>query len=271
MDWIESFFAILFVAVLGSLGVFLRLLPGIISKGVEKSIEHVYDKKLEGLKGDIQASNSALKSSVDYLAASQAELRSKVLSSVENLWQAIDDLQTAYSKVGIGLLSILTSEELDDCFGGRATNPHIRAEFKALEEGGILFFADTLKTIKNKLSGSEVFYVSSRLWFLYETIRRVHGRIGFLIGVSLREKKYRDWRFDKVMMSSLAEALSSDRIDHAKSRPVGGLNEILSWLMAEFVKEGSDVVRGSAEFEKSVSQIHSTLKVQVEDRHRREN
>ena len=80
MDWIEPIFSILALGVLA----FLVLLPRIISKGVEKGIEHVYDKKLEGLKGDIQASNAALKSSVDYLAASQVELRSKVLSSVES-------------------------------------------------------------------------------------------------------------------------------------------------------------------------------------------
>ena len=269
MDWIEPFFAILFVAVLGSLGVFLRLLPGIISKGVEKSIEHVYDKKLEGLKGDIQASNSALKSSVDYLAASQAELRSKVISSVENLWQALNKLQAAYF-AGLGLLGIMTPKELDDCVSGRATPP-LRKTFEALGDDATQFYADTMKTVMNNLSGSEVFYVSSRLWFLYETIHMVYGRIGFLIGYSLEEKKYRDWRDDKVMMSILAEALSSDRIDHAKIRTIGGLNEILNWLIAEFVKEGSDVVRGTAEFEKSVSQIHSTLKVQVEDRYPREN
>ena len=267
-SWIGSnrFLAILVTGVLA----FLGFLPRIISKGIEKSIEHAYDKKLEGLKGDIQASNSALKSSVDYLAASQAELRSKMLSSVENLWQAINDLQTAYSKVGLGLLSILTPEELDDCFGGRV-RPDIRELFEAVGDNGFQFSLATTKTIEKKLSGSEVFYVSSRLWFLYETIRRVHGRSGVLIGVSLGEKKYQDWRCDEFMMSFLAEALSSDRIDQAKSRPIGGLNEILNWLMAEFIKEGSNVVRGSAEFEKSVSQIHSTLKDQVGDRYRREN
>ena len=264
MDWIEAFSAILFLGVFGLLG----FLPRLISKGVEKSIEHVYDKKLEGLKGDIQASNSALKSSVDYLAASQAELRSKVLSSVENLWQAIKDWETAYSSV-IGLLFILTPMELDDCFSGRE-RPDIRKIFETLGDG-IQFFSDTTKTIENKLSGSEVFYVSSRLWVLYNTIFRVHARIGVLIGFSLKEKKYRDWRDDKAMMSILAEALSSDIIEQAKSRPIGGLNDILSWLIAEFVKEGSNVVRGSAAFEKSFSEILSVLKNQVADRYRREN
>lgn len=121
MDWIEWIYSILGFGILA----FLGFLPRIISKGVEKSIEHVYDKKLEGLKGDIQASNAALKSSVDYLAASQSELRSKVLSSVENLWQAIEDLQTAYSKVGLGVLDLMASKDLDDCVSGRAI-PHIR-------------------------------------------------------------------------------------------------------------------------------------------------
>ena len=148
--------------------------------------------------------------------------------------------------------------------------PDIRKTFEALGDG-IQFYSDTTKTVEKELSGSEVFYVSSRLWLLYNTILRVYARIGILIGFSLKEKKYRDWRGDKLMMAALAEVLPSDRIDHTKSRPVGGLHDILNWLIAEFVKEGSDVVRGSAEFEKSVSQIHSTLKGQVEDRYRGEN
>ena len=260
MDWIEPIFSILALGVLA----FLGFLPRIISKGVEKGVEHVYDKKLEGLKGDIQASNAALKSSVDYLAASQVELRSKMLSSVESLWLAIKALQTAYSP-SVGVLSILTSEELDDCVSGRE-RPDIRQTFEALGDG-IQFYSDTTKAVEKELSGSEVFYVSSQLWLLYNTILRVHGRIGILIGFSLKGKKYRDWRGDKLMMAALAEVLSSDRIDHAKSRPVGGLTDIIDWLIAEFVKEGSNVVRGSAEFEESVSQIHSALKAEAENRY----
>ena len=261
MDWIELLFTILAFGVL----VFLWLLPRIISKGVEKSIEHVYDRTLEGLKGDIQASNSALKSSVDYLAASQTELKAKVLSSVENLWQAIEELQTAYSP-SVGLFSFLTSKELDDCISGKA-RPDIRKIFEDLGDG-VQLYSDTKEKIGKKLSGSEVFYVSSRLWFLYNTIVRVHARIGVLIGFSLKDKKYRDWRDDTLVMAALAEALPADRIDQAKSRTVGGLNDIIDWLIAEFVKEGSNVVLGSAEFEKSVSQIHSALKAEVEVRYR---
>ena len=95
-------------------------------------------------------------------------------------------------------------------------------------DDGLQFFSDTEKTIRKNLSGSEVFYVSNRLWLLYETILRVHGRIGILIGFSLKDKKYRDWRYDEGMMSILAEALSSDRIDQAKSREIGGLHDMTS-------------------------------------------
>ena len=265
MDWIAP----LLTAIPGLIALALvKFLPDIISKAVGKGIEHAYDKKLEDFKGDIQASNSALKSSVDYLAASQAELRSKVLSSVENLWQAIKDWETEYSSA-IGLFFIMTPQELDDCVSGRS-RPDLRKIFENLGDG-VQFFAGKTKTIEDKLSGSEVFYVTSRLWFLYETIRKVYARTGILIHYSLKGKKYQDWRDDKLMMSALAKALPPDRIDHAKSRPIGGLRDILDWLKAEFIKEGSNIVRGSAEFEKSVSEIHSALKDQVEDRYRREN
>ena len=53
----------------------VRKFPDILSKGIVKQIEHGYDKKLEELKGGIQAHNTAIKSSVEFLAASQSELR----------------------------------------------------------------------------------------------------------------------------------------------------------------------------------------------------
>ena len=260
MDW-----TVLFAAIPGLIAlVLVRSLPGLISKAVVKSIEHGYDKKLEDFKGDIQANTSALKSSVDYLAASRAELRSKVLPAVENLWRAIKALQTAYSP-SVGMLSILTPKELDECFS-QGARLNIRKTFEALGDG-IQFYSDTAEKVEKELTGSEVFYVSSRLWLLYNTILKVYARSGILIGFSLKEKKYRDWRNDKLMMNALAEVLPSESIDYAKSRELGGLRYILDSLIAEFVKEGSDVVRGSAEFEKSVSELHSALEARrVESR-----
>ena len=99
-------------------------------------------------RGDIQASNSALKSSVDYLAASQTELRSKVISSVENLWQAVWKSRRAYSK-GLTVLCVFTPKELDDCFGKRA-KPEVLKDFESWvkESDGSKRYSDTTEMIK---------------------------------------------------------------------------------------------------------------------------
>lgn len=54
--------------------VFAKLLPGAITKFVDKEIERRSDIKLEKVKGEIQGSYSTLKSSVDMLTASNSGL-----------------------------------------------------------------------------------------------------------------------------------------------------------------------------------------------------
>ena len=244
----------------------VRSFPDILTKSVARHLEHRYNEKLEELRGDIQASNAMINTSVDYLTASQAELRSKVISSVEALWQAIESLQDAYSST-LGLLAILTANELDACVSGRE-RPDLRSVLE-IHIDGPQFFVDTTTEIRSKLSGSEIFYVSSRLWILYETIFSVHGRIGYLIDRSLKEKRYHDWRRDKHMNSILRRALSEGQINGATQKTIGGANDIISWLKAEFVKEGGTLVRGPRELAQSVSEIHGILKNEIDDRYRR--
>ena len=244
----------------------VRAFPKVLATSVLKYVEHDYNKKLEELRGDIQASNSAIVSSVNYLTESQAELRSKVISAVEALWLATEKMHEAYSPI-LGLIVMLTPEELDACVSGRES-AGLRS---VLEEhgDGVQIFAETTKNIGSQLSGSEIIYVSSRLWLLYETILRVYGRIGYLVGRSLRDGKYHDWKRDKPMMSILRQTLTNDQINSAKESTIGGTHDILSWLKAEFVKEASELVRGSRELAHSVSEIHGILKDEVDNRYQR--
>ena len=263
MDWITLPFVLL-LFLIWTLAV--RSFPKIFATSLLKHIEHNYNKKLEELRGDIQASNAAIESSVNYLAASQTELRSKVISSVEALWLAIEKIGEAYSSV-LGLIAILTSDELDACVSGRE-KPDLRS-ILAKHGDGAQFFVDTTNNVRSHLSGSEIIYVSSRLWLLYETFLQVHGRIGNLIGFSLRDGKYHDWKRDKYMMSILGLALTDDQINGATQKTLGGANDMLSWLKAEFVKEAGELIRGPRELAHSVPEIHSILKNEVHDRYQR--
>ncbi len=263
MDWI-TIAVTLFMLIVWT--VVVRAFPEVLATSILKYIEHDYNKKMEELRGDIQASNSAIVSSVNYLTESQSELRSKVISSVEALWVAMEKMHEAYSSI-LGFIIMLTPEELDACVSGREDSG-LRS---VLEEhgDGVQFFSETTKSIRSCLSGSEIIYVSSRLWLLYETTMRVYGRIGYLVGRSVRDGKYHDWRNDKPMMSILRQTLSENQINSARESRIGGTHDILSWLKAEFVKEASELVRGSRELAHSVSEIHGILKGEVDNRYQR--
>lgn len=95
----------------------VKKLPDILSKSILKEINHSYDKKLEELKGKIQADNTAIKSSVDLLATSQSELRSKIISSVESLWLRIKLIEETYSGA-LGATALMLPHEFDETVRG---------------------------------------------------------------------------------------------------------------------------------------------------------
>ena len=140
--------------------VLVRKFPNILSKGIVKRIEHGYDKKLEELKGEIQADNSAIKSSVEFLAASQSELRVKIISSVESLWQAIGCIQEEYSDA-LGATALLEPHEFYKVFRGELPQIHpLVKDYKDLN-----FFEEKRGKIQDKVSGTEIIFVSSSFGF----------------------------------------------------------------------------------------------------------
>ena len=62
--------------------------PSILGKAFAKRIEYRYNRKLEEIKAELQASYSTLKAFFDFLSTTQLELRTKVIASTETLWGA---------------------------------------------------------------------------------------------------------------------------------------------------------------------------------------
>ena len=260
MDWGSLAIWLLFIAIWTLL---VRAFPDILTKSIASQVQHNYDKQLEKLRGEIQASNAAIRTSVDYLTTSQTEFRSKAISSVEALWSGIEKIQQANS-TAVGMTSILTSDELDACMAGRK-QPDMRSVLFEKYGDRLQHSRDTLAKIRKDQTGSEIFYVSTRLWLLYQTIIAAHGRISFLIGLSLEDNRYHDWRNDKPMISILGKALSKDQMKDLPDHTFGGTLNVFHWLKAEFIKEASDLVRGSSELAHSVSEIHDILKSAVDN------
>jgi len=143
----------------------VRRFPEILSKGILKHIEHGYNARLEELRGRIRANEAAVSSSVAYVTATQSELRSKVIGSVEALWQSVNDCEEAYAGI-LSVQRLLVPEEMDAFFRGERVGSgvveHWLNEYQSVE------FANEKKAAVDKhVSGNEVLFVSSRLSALY--------------------------------------------------------------------------------------------------------
>ena len=83
--WDAVLFIAIFVAPAIFGFVFMKLLPGAITKYVDKEIERRSDIKLEKVKGQIEGSYSTLKTSMEMLTASNTGLHPHIIDSVGHL------------------------------------------------------------------------------------------------------------------------------------------------------------------------------------------
>ena len=99
------------VMLLGTL--LIRTMPSVLSKSIEKRVEHRLNRKLEEVKADLQASYSTVGKSVDFLSAVQPEVMSKMTRAVEKLWTSALATRKHYGAVLL-LEDILLPEEIDE-------------------------------------------------------------------------------------------------------------------------------------------------------------
>ena len=233
--------------------------PSILSMAVEKRIEHQYNKKLESIKAELQASYSSVGTSVGFLSTVQPELRLKIIESVERIWHAVHSLEEHYQEI-IFLDSILLPEEIQN--GLISTDSELFSPIVSKYEN-FSTVTEMLKRDEALTSGIERLYVGDQLWLIFRTITVVYGRFGFLVHKSCKEKHYADWREDKNFISNLRNILSEDIITNAKSRKFGGLRTIISQLESEFLKEGARVMSGSQGFSEALSDVQAAVKLET--------
>jgi hypothetical protein len=92
----------------------LKIFPTLLGDIVIKELEHRHNVRLEQLKAELARSSalqietlkaemaatySTLKSSVDFLIASQAEVREKRVVAIENMWHVLLSLNREFSNL----------------------------------------------------------------------------------------------------------------------------------------------------------------------------
>ena len=257
--------------------VVIRTFPSFLGQGILKKVQHAYDEKLEVLRGKIRLENdqklalmkghmktvnSDIKSSIELLSTTHADWKKKKIESIESMWTSMLEVESEFADLMFCEWCIL-SEELDECVKQRNSDDKTFKKLKQYEND-----CDVERMhSRTKESGTEILFVSIKLWNLYNAFRRVHFRYGYLIHRSMKENKYRDWKNDTFMFSNILDGVVDvGTLENAKGQKFGGLTSIVNRLKAEFILEAKRAVFGSDEIVQSVAEVASSLRRDVRSR-----
>jgi hypothetical protein len=178
----------------------LRYLPDLIASWFVKKLDHRNQMALEKLKaslshentleaerlkGEISATYSTLKSSVDFVAVSQHGLRIKMIDATEKLWHVIVKLINAFEDLHF-IENILLPNELNERFKNDDWSSrliHIKKYAREDEVSKRFSECGAEQTEVHRL------FVSERLWLLFFVIRVFNGRIALLYERSFKQRQ----------------------------------------------------------------------------------
>lgn len=236
--------------------VFMKVLPGAITKFVDKEIERRSDIKLEQVKGEIQGSYSTLKSSVDMLAASNPGLHPHIIETVIALWGLIVTMKHSFSGM-VAFDTLFLANEAAEAFQDQARHANLivyvdkhRNEFDNLAANGAVLEANL---DKHRL------FCGDRLWLIFFIVRAVYMRSSLLVAQSFQTHDYVDWRKDDGIRQLLSAVLPEAMVTDLRARPAGGLTAAIDQLEARFLHEATRVMSGSKAMADSLADMQSIL------------
>lgn len=252
-EWLLMFGVTIAVPVMAVLVV--RVFPRVLGDALIKNLEHDLNTKLERTKAELQAEYGSVKTSVDFLAAGQSELRSKTISAVENMWGSVLSIRSQLSQV-VYFTSILTRDELDAAVRG-ALHAEIADDIRQWGAEDTLFSRLSV----DEQSDIERFriFVGDRLWLIFYISRAFLYRLGFLLHRSVKEERYLCWSEDDGALTLLRSVVEQSRIDEAKQAGIQALSTMIGILEAEFLKEAAKVMSGSPALAERLSDVHATI------------
>ncbi len=239
--------------------VFMKLLPGAITKYVDKEIERRSDIKLEKVKGQIEGSYSTLKTSMEMLTASNTGLHPHIIDSVSALWGLIVQMKHDFSGM-VTFDSLFLANEAAEAFQDEGSHQNLiafvekhRNEFDNLAANGAV--------LEPNLDRHRLF-CGDKLWLIFFIVRAVYMRSSLLIARSFQKHDFDDWRKDDGIRQLLSAVLLTAFIDDLRAREIGGLSIAISQLEAEFLHEATRVMSGSMAMADSLTNMQSVLQLQ---------
>ena len=246
--WTTATFVVLQIAVLAV----VRVFPAVLTTALTKRVEHRYSARLAELKADLDARYSTLKSAVDFISASQSDLRTRAIASVEALWTTVLEIEHEHRNLVV-LDGILPPKAIQEGFAS-GTIKKVLGDYRDFD-----VVVKKVARITEFTSERERLFSGERLWLLFSTLCRAHGRMAMLAQSSFEKGTYIDWRTDDLMNRTLCAVLPADVLEQTKAMRVGGFREVTGRLKAEFLKEAIRVTSGSQHVADSLSDLQSTL------------
>jgi len=246
---------------------FPDLVGGALLKGIERrnaiAVESAKDELSKSTQTEIEslrADYAMLKSSVDFLSASHGEVRAKMIGATEDLWRVLLQLGRLFSTV-IFVDTVLLAKEIDAAIRRDDQNSLVQtAKDFQNRDTIVLKFQQAGANDADK----DRIFVSPRLWLLFFVIRAVYARAALLMSVSFKEKSYRDWRQDDVLVKLLTNVVPDKVVSEMRQLPCGGLQNLIRHLESAFLAEAARVMSGVHFFADNFSEVQSTLIMEKE-------
>lgn len=182
---------LLFVVLQVGYALLVRTFPEVLGGALLKSLDHRNAEKLEKLKGELSLNSAkeldnlrtdyqTLRDSTVYLAANQAELRSKMIASAELLWNDMLALRDTFGSL-ITFETIFLPKELAEAFehGSHSKIMHfvndLRDETSANNK--------LMRSVKQDAEKARLF-VGDKLWLTYYVFRGIICRVAYMTSLS---------------------------------------------------------------------------------------
>jgi hypothetical protein len=158
--------------------------------------------------------------------------RQRQIQAVEQLWQVLRNLSSAFGSVAL-VDSIFTSSELDAYF--REGEHASIADFIREYADGTLRLRKFVKSSDDAVK--ERPFVTNRLWSVFFVLQALYGRTALLLTNSYKEGRFVDWRTDSGCDQLLRAILPAQVVERAKTQMIGGLRAAIDSLESQFLAE----------------------------------
>lgn len=264
------------VAVLSPVATFLALkvFPGLFSKALLEGIaqrnrraltkykdelDRSSSMALERAKASLAADYGTLKSSMDFLSASQSGLRAHSVQAIQALWRDVLALKAAMGGLWT-FEQILTAGEKQDVVSGQ---DHRGLDHIAPYLSEAAYIAHISPLLESDAEAHRPF-CGERLWLLFVIYRNVHLRSAFLTRQAVEKGRHQRLIDDSGINQLLKTVLSDESVVAARKQPFNDLNSLLVEIEGLFLREAVRVMSGSNAVAESLADMQATLLLQTE-------